>query len=53
MQSLGAYTYWGSGNINGRVMEINMTRTEEIEGPNGTYTETIGLNLYAIKEIEE
>jgi hypothetical protein len=52
-QSLGVYTYWGSGNINGRVMEMNMTRTEEITLPDLTTTlDTIYLNLYAIKEPE-
>jgi hypothetical protein len=53
-QSLGVFTYWGSGNINGRVMEMNLTRTEEITLPDLTTTlDTIYLNLYAIKELEE
>lgn len=53
-QSLGVYTYWGEGNINGRVLEIHMTRTEEVTLPDATTVlDTIKLNLYAIKELEE
>ena len=52
-QSLGDYTYWGDGNINGRVLEIQMTRTEKITLPDESfYYDTLGLNLYAIKEID-
>lgn len=52
-QSLGVYTYWGEGNINGRVLELKMTRTEEITLPDATTVlDTIRLNLYAIKELE-
>lgn len=52
-QEIGVYAYWGSGNINGRVLEIEMTRTEEITQPDMTILiDTIFLNLYGLKEIE-
>ncbi|MFT4981060.1 MAG: hypothetical protein ACI9UR_000907 [Bacteroidia bacterium] len=52
-QPIGVYTYWGSGNINGRVLEIQMTRTEEITLPDLTTTlDTIFMNLYGLKDIE-
>lgn len=49
-QSLGAYTYWGEGNINGRVLEITMTRIEEVME---NEFDTLYLSLYGIKELEE
>jgi hypothetical protein len=53
-QTIGDYTYWGEGNINGRVLEMAMTRLEKITLPDETfYNDTIRLNLYAIKELEE
>ena len=53
-QSLGVYTYWGNGNINGRVLEINMTRIEEIILPDETIeNDTLYLDLYGLKELEE
>lgn len=53
-QTIGDYTYWGDGNVNGRVLEIGMTRLEKITLPDETfYNDTIYLNLYAIKDLEE
>ena len=53
-QTLGTYTYFGEGNINGRVLELKMTRLEEITLPDASVVnDTIKLNLYAIKELEE
>lgn len=53
-QTLGTYTYFGEGNINGRVLELKMTRLEEITLPDeSVINDTIKLNLYAIKELEE
>ena len=53
-QTLGNYTYFGEGNINGRVLEMKMTRLEEITLPDGNVAnDTIKLNLYAIKELED
>ncbi len=52
-QELGDYAYWGDGNINGRVIELNMTRTEEITLPDeSTYKDTIFLNLYGLQQID-
>lgn len=53
-QTIGDFTYWGDGNINGRVLEIGMTRLEKITLPDETViNDTIILNLYAIKDLEE
>ncbi|MCF8278431.1 MAG: hypothetical protein K9J17_17015 [Flavobacteriales bacterium] len=53
-QQLGDFTYWGDGNINGRVMEMKMTRLEKITLPDETfYNDTLYLNLYAIQQIVE
>ncbi len=53
-QQIGVYSYWGEGNINGRVLELNMTRTEEITLPDeSTYLDTLFLNLYGLQELEE
>lgn len=52
-QTIGDYTYWGDGNVNGRVLEIKMTRKEVITLPDETtINDTIRLNLYAIKDLE-
>ncbi len=52
-QELGDYAYWGDGNINGRVIELSMTRTEEITLPDeSTYKDTIFLNLYGLQQID-
>lgn len=50
-QELGVYGYWGDGNINGRVIELNMARTEEITLPDATIIkDTIFLNLYGLRQ---
>lgn len=49
-QSLGAYTYWGEGSISGRVLDLEMTRLEEVAE---NEFDTLYLHLYGIKEIEE
>ena len=52
-QEIGVYAYWGDGNINGRVIEFDLTRTEEITLPDmTTVKDTISLNLYGLKEID-
>lgn len=52
-QTIGVFTYYGVGNVNGRVLELDMTRLEKITLPDeSTYFDTIILNLYGIKELE-
>lgn len=52
-QTIGAFTYFGVGNVNGRVLELDMTRLEKITLPDETfYNDTIFLSLYGIKELE-
>lgn len=52
-QTIGVFTYYGVGNVNGRVLELGMTRLEKITLPDETfYNDTIFLNLYGIKELE-
>ena len=52
-QEIGAYAYWGTGNINDRIIEFDMTRTEEITLPDmTTIKDTIFLNLYGLKQID-
>lgn len=52
-QQIGVYTYWGTGNINGRVLEMKVTRTEEVTLPDmSTGLDTILLSLYGLKELE-
>jgi hypothetical protein len=52
-QSIGDYTYWGVGNVNGRVLELEMTRLEKIEvSPDVFENDTLYLSLYGIKDIE-
>lgn len=53
-QSIGAFTFYGTGNINGRVLELNYTRIEEIEiEPDVFEYDTIQLSLYGLQEIVE
>lgn len=53
-QTIGAYTYSGDGNINGRVLELQYRRIETIElEPEVFDYDTIYLNLYGIQELEE
>jgi hypothetical protein len=48
------YRYYGNGNINGRVLELYITRIETITLPNSsTVDDTTILNIYGIKELEE
>lgn len=50
-QIIGVYNYWGNGNINGQVVELDMTRTEEITLPDETtYKDTILLHIYGLKQ---
>lgn len=52
-QTIGNYTFYGDGLVNGRVLEMHYTRLELITRPDETtYNDTIRLNLYAIKELE-
>jgi hypothetical protein len=49
-QVIGVYNYWGDGNINGEVVELDMIRTEEITLPDAsTYKDTILLHVHGIK----
>lgn len=53
-QPIAEFEYWGDGNINGRVLEIDITRREEITLPDETITyDTLYFNIYGIKELEE
>ncbi|MFC2176098.1 hypothetical protein ACFLR1_03925 [Bacteroidota bacterium] len=46
------YTYWGEGRINGRVLELTMTRIEKIVKPNETTAyDTLHLNLYGLQAL--
>ena len=52
-QVIGVYNYWGDGNINGEVVELDMIRTEEITLPDAsTYKDTILLHVHGIKRDE-
>jgi len=53
-QSIGAFTFYGEGNINGRVLELSYTRVEKIETPTPDVFEydTLYLNIYGIQELE-
>jgi hypothetical protein len=52
-QTIGVFTYYGVGNVNGRVLELGMTRLEKITLPDETFFyDTLILNLYGIEELE-
>lgn len=53
-QSIGAFTFLGEGNINGRVIELSYRRVEKIETPTPDVFEydTLYLNLYGLQELE-
>lgn len=53
-QDVAVFDYFGEGNINGRVLEIDITRIEEITLPDETIEyDTLYYNIYGIKELEE
>lgn len=52
-QELDNITYYGDGNVNGRVLELYLTRLEKIINPDETfYYDTLYVNVYGIKELE-
>lgn len=51
-QTLGAYSYWGTGEISGRVLTVQMTRLELIDEAANLY-DTLQLNIYGLQEIVE
>lgn len=52
-QTIGAFTFYGTGNINGRVLELSYTRVEKIEvEPEVFVFDTLFLNLYGIQDID-
>jgi hypothetical protein len=52
-QTIGAFTFFGSGNINGRVLELSYTRIEKIEiEPEVFEFDTLHLSLYGIQELD-
>ncbi len=51
-QVLGAYTYWGTGEISGRVLAIQMTRVELIDEVLNL-RDTLQLNIYGLQKIVE
>ena len=52
-QTIDETRYYGDGNINGRVIELYITRLEKITLPDETfYYDTLYLNIYGIKELE-
>lgn len=52
-QPIGAITYFGEGNINGRVLELDITRSEQITLPDeSVITEITYLHIYGVKELE-
>jgi hypothetical protein len=52
-QTIDNITYYGDGLVNGRVLELNITRDEEVTLPDESVViETTYLNIYGIKEIE-
>lgn len=52
-QTIGAFTYYGEANINGRVFEMDYTRVEKIEvAPDEFVFDTLYINLYGIQEIK-
>jgi len=52
-QPIGAITYYGVGNINGRVLELEITREEEVTLPDmSVVTDITTLHIYGIKELE-
>lgn len=50
-QTLGAYSYWGTGEISGRVLTVKMTRIELIDETLNLY-DTLQLNIYGLRNIE-
>lgn len=53
-KEIGAFTFFGSGNINGKVLEMVYTRIEEIEvAPDEFEQDTLHLSLHAIQQPEE
>ena len=53
-QNIGDVSYSGDGNINGRVLEMYITRLEKITLPDETFFyDTLYLNIHGIKELEE
>ncbi|MCF8258579.1 MAG: hypothetical protein K9J06_13565 [Flavobacteriales bacterium] len=52
-QTIGAFTFFGSGNINGRVIEMSYTRIEKIEiEPEVFDFDTLYLSLYGIQNLD-
>lgn len=52
-QTIGAFTFNGEGNINGRVLELNYMRIEKIETEPGVFEfDTLYLNLYGIQDLD-
>jgi hypothetical protein len=51
-QTIGAYSYWGTGEISGRVLTVQMTRLELIDEASNLY-DTLQLNIYGLQEIVE
>jgi hypothetical protein len=50
--NLGAYKYWGTGEISGRVLTLDMTRTELVDEVLNLH-DTLQLHIYGLQEIVE
>lgn len=52
-QTIGAFTFFGNGNINGRVLELSYTRIEKVEVDPGVFEyDTLYLNLFGIQDLD-